>query len=166
MVRFWAIRVGFAAGVLGLIGSLAVQLAAFGWHDLARYAPAWHLGNVALLGVAGLALLLVLLPGRRAEAPAWQGEATHALQRRLRSAPPARWTRREVARLLVREWPLVALAGLFAHLLLNLALGNHADPESVFWQLYLLRVQSTSWMILYFVPVAVVGSHVLRRGKR
>jgi hypothetical protein len=164
MVRVWAIRVGFAAGVLGLIGSLTVQLAAFWWHDLARYAPAWHMGNVALLGIAGLALLLVLLPrGGATAAPAWQGEATRALHRRLGVAPPTRWTRRDVARLLVREWPLVVLIGLFVHLLVNLGLGNHADPASVFWQLYLLRVQSTSWMILYFVPVAVVGSHVLRR---
>ena len=164
MVRFWAIRVGFAAGVLGLIGSLAVQLAAFWWHDLARYEPPWQVANMALLGVAGMALLLVLLPGRRAEiASPWQGEATRALPRRLGTASSARLTRREVACLLVREWPLVVLAGLFAHLLLNLAMGNQADPASVFWQLYLLRVQSTSWMILYFVPVAVVGSHMLRR---
>jgi hypothetical protein len=164
MVRFWAIRVGFAAGVLGLLGSLGVQLAAFWWQDLAHYTQALLVVNMGLLGVAGLATLLVLLPRRRAAAASpWPGEASRALHRRLGNAPPARPARREVARLLVREWPLVVLAGLFAHLLLNLALGNHADPESVFWQLYLLRVQSTSWMILYFVPVAVVGSHVLRR---
>ena len=31
MVRFWAIRLGLGAGIMGLLGSLGVQLLAFGW---------------------------------------------------------------------------------------------------------------------------------------
>ena len=163
MVRFWAIRLGLGAGIMGLLGSFGVQLLAFGWPGLAQYAPGLMVFNLALLGVVGLALALVLAPRRGgpiAGASAWP--ADYRRRRPLESRP----ARRVILRRLAREWPLVVLGILFVHLLLNLGLGDQADPTSVFWQLYLLRVQSTSWMILYFVPVAVVGSHVFRSTKR
>src|SRR3954468_13233622 len=131
MVRFWAIRLGLGAGIMGLLGSFGVQILAFGWPGLAQYAPGLMVFNLTLLGVVGLALALVLAPYRGAPiagAPAWPA-ADYRLRHPLESRP----ARQVILRRLAREWPLVVLGVLFVHLLLNLGLGDQADPTSVFW---------------------------------